>query len=163
MELLNLPKMPKTIKRFPTPSGSKEKVTYKYEYDPKYGCPRRVVSGKVDLQAYIQASADDVDFKAIGKMLVDNRDNVLSHFELEGETMDITGLPRNIHEYEALHNKMLKSYEGLPSDIKALFSNDFDVFASSWKNGTIGTVLNNYYTSQSQKADVKTDENGEVK
>lgn len=98
----------------------------------------------------IQSYADDIDFKAIGKMLVDTRDNVVSHFDLNGEVMDVTGLPRNIHEYEALHNRMKNEYEKLPSDLKTLFNNDFDQFSKSWKTGQIGTVLDTYYKSLNQ-------------
>ncbi len=143
--LIGLPKFPKEIKHFCANPGEKEKITYKYVYDEKYGCPMRVESGKIDILDYIQQSADDVDFKSIGKMLVDTRDNVIDHFQMEGETFDVTRLPRNIHEYEALHNKMLAEFDKLPADMKALFGNDFGQFSKSWQTGTIGSVLDTYY------------------
>lgn len=140
-------KWPEVIKVTP---GSKEKVIYKYVYDEAHHCPRRVPNGTIDLQEYIQQSADDVDFKAIGKMLVDTRDNVVDHFNLNGEEMDITRVPRNIHEYEALHNKMKASFEGLDPDVKRLFQDDFDLFRSAWTNGSIEHILN----TASKAADV---------
>ena len=147
--LVNLQKMPKTISRFNSPSGSRKKTTYKYVYSEKHGCPRRVPNGEVDIQDMIQSYADDVDFKSIGKMLVDTRDNVVSHFSLNGEVMDITGLPRNIHEYEAMHNKMKAEYEKLPEDLKTLFGS-FDSFSTSWQDGRIGSIIDTSYKSHVQ-------------
>lgn len=149
VNLISLGKMPSMINFTYSNPGSKTKPAYKYVYSEKHGCPRRVKNGEVNVQDLIQAYADDVDFKAIGKMLVDTRDNVRSHFSLDGEEMDITNLPRNIHEYEALHNKMTAEYEKLPQDLKALFNNDFSVFSSSWQSGKIGSVLDTYYKSLS--------------
>lgn len=148
MSLINLGKIPSKIQFKNAPRGEKDKITYKYVYDEKHHCPRRVVSGKYDLDAMIQSYADDVDFKAIGQMLVDTRDNVRGHFDLNGETMDVTGLPRNIHEMQALHNKMRDEFYKLPDDMKALFGNDFGSFSSSWQSGQIGSVLDTYYRSK---------------
>lgn len=128
--------------------GSRKKVLYKYEFDTAYGCPRRVPSGEMDLQDYIQQSADDVDFKAIGKMLVDTRDNVISHFDLNGEVMDVTKMPRSIQEYEAIHNNMLKEFDAIDPGIKSLFGNDFEQFAKAWRNGSLPTILDNYQKAQ---------------
>lgn len=144
---INLGKFPKDIKQFNSCAGSPEKIVYKYEYSEKHGCPRRVANGKVNVQDMIQSYADDVDFKSIGKMLVDTRDNVVSHFDMNGEIQDVTGLPRNIHEYEALHNKMKAEYEKLPPELKNLFNNDFGSFTQSWRSGNIGKVLDTYYKS----------------
>lgn len=152
IQLINIPSMPAVIRKFYCSPGERKKPLYKYEFDPAYGCPRRVKSGEMDIQDFIQQSADDVDFKAIGKMLVDTRDNVAGHFNLEGEIMDVTKLPRNIHEYEALHNKMLAEFEGLPAGVKSLFNNDFNLFSSAWKSGTIGSTLDTYYKSLSAPA-----------
>lgn len=148
MSLVNLGKMPKELKAFPSPSGNKHKTVYKYVYSEKHGCPRRVPNGEVNIEEMIQSYADDVDFKSIGKMLVDTRDNVVSHFELNGEEMDVTGLPRNIHEFEALHNKIKSEFEKLPDDMKALFGNSVDQFSVSWRSGQIGSVIDTYYKSQ---------------
>lgn len=143
--MINLPQMQKSYKKLTCPAGNRKKPLYKYEYDENLHCPRRVKNGEMDLADFIQASADDVDFKSIGKMLVDTRDNVIDHFKMEGETLDITALPRNIHEYELLHNKMKANFDGLPSDMKVLFQNDFEIFSRAWKNGSITQVLSKYY------------------
>lgn len=139
MMLINLPSMPDQKKSFKKKSlvYPKTKPLYKYEFNPAYGCPRRVKSGEMDLHDYIQQSADDVDFKSIGKMLVDTRDNVIDHFSLNGEVMDVTKLPRNIHEYEQMHNTMLKEFNNLPAELKVLFQDDFNLFANAWKSGKL--------------------------
>lgn len=135
-------KLPSKPKWFTCPAGNRKKPVYKYEYDEKYGCPRRVLNGYTDLHEYIQASADDVDFKSIGKMLVDNRNNVVSHFvSKDGEVFDQTGLPRNIHEVNALHNKMKASFDGLDPEIKKIFNDDFEVFRSAYKKGNLAAML----------------------
>ena len=135
-------KLPKKPKWFRCPAGDRKKPVYKYVYDEKYGCPRRVLNGYSDWFDYIQASADDVDFKSIGKMLVDNRNNVVSHFiSKDGEVFDATGLPRNIHEVNALHNKMMDSFNNLDPEIKVLFNNDFEVFRKAYKHGNLAAML----------------------
>lgn len=149
MKLINLPEYPKVIQQFGSDPGSEKRTAWKYVYDEKYGCPRRVKNGEINVQDMIQQSADDVDFKSIGKMLVDNRDNVVSHFDANGErVVDTTLMPRNIHEYEALHNKMKASFDGLPDDIKVLFGNDFDSFRTAYLNGTIQTTFKTYADSK---------------
>ena len=148
-QLINLGKMPSKIVFKPVSAGSRKKTVFKYVYSEKHGCPRRVENGEIDIQDMIQAYADDVDFKAIGKMLVDTRDNVKSHFtDMNGEVMDVTGLPRNIHEYEALHNKMKSSFEALPDEVKVLFNNDLDVFKTAWQSGSLGSIFETYEKSQ---------------
>ena len=145
VKLINLPSIPKVIEQFPANNGCEKKISWKYVYDEKYGCPRRVANGEVNLQDMIQQSADDIDFKAIGKMLVDTRENVISHFNADGErVVDTTLMPRNIHEYEALHNKMVASFDALPADVKALFGNSFDSFKQAYLSGTIGSTLDTY-------------------
>lgn len=161
LNLINLGKMPKTVGPIGCHPGSRKKTVFKYVYDEKHGCPRRVENGQVDVQDLIQAYADDIDFKAIGKMLVDTRDNVKSHFDLNGEIMDMTGLPRNIHEYEALHNKMKAEFEKLPTDQKALFNDSFDNFRTAWSGGTLETILKAYEASKTVKTeDVASTEGG---
>lgn len=161
---LKMPSKIPTAKK--QPSGNRYKTLYKYEFDEKLGCPRRVENGKMDIVDFIQQSANDVDFKAIGKMLVDTRDNVASHFQDDkGQTLDITRLPRNIHEYEALNNKMKKSFDDLDPDVKRLFADDFDVFAKSWRNGSIKGVFDTYNKAKVSAAAVesKTPSESEVK
>lgn len=146
--MINLGKMPKTVKFFFSSCGSKEKTVFKYVYSEKHGCPRRVPNGKVNIHDLIQSYADDVDFKSIGKMLVDTRDNVVSHFtDVNGEIVDVTGQPRNIHEYEALHNKMKKQFEELPEDLRNLFGGSFDGYRKAYSDGTMGSIFETYAKS----------------
>lgn len=152
IKLINNPAMPKEVKTYGCNPGNKKRPLYKYVYDEKYGCPRRVLNGYMDVQDFIQQSVDDVDFKAIGKMLVDNRDNVISHFEGDDRIIDTTLQPRNVHEFQALHNKMKASFEGLPDDIKALFGNDFQTFAKAYQSGTMKQTFDTYAAAQGQAA-----------
>lgn len=154
MKLINLAKPTEKREIHYAASGSRKKVVYKYVYDEKYACPRRVVNGEVDIQDMIQAYADDVDFAAMGKMLVANRDNVLDHFVLNGEVQDVTGLPRNIHEYQALHNKMKEEFEKMPGDLQALFGS-FDGFREAWSSNRIGSMLDTYYKGQEESVSVE--------
>lgn len=117
----------------------------------------------MDLHDYIQQSADDVDFKSIGKMLVDTRDNVIDHFSLNGEVMDVTKLPRNIHEYEQMHNTMLKEFNNLPAELKVLFQDDFNLFANAWKSGKIGSILDAHYKNVASTTDTSKTDESEVK
>lgn len=151
MSMLNLPAMPKNLKLKTCPAGSKSKEVFKYEYDQKYGCPRRVKNGSIDIDEYIQQSKDSVDFAAMGKMLLNTKDNVIDHFSINGEVFDQTALPRNIHEYEALHNKMKTSFEGLTPDIKAIFGNDFAVFAKVYQSGNIKKALAGAFKKPEEK------------
>lgn len=155
--IVNLQKMPKKVEFKLNARHSKDKTVFKYVFDEKHGCPRRVPNGKVDVQAMIQSYADDVDFKAIGKMLVDTRDNVVSHFtDVNGEVVDVTGLPRNIHEYEALHNKMKQKYEELPEGLKTLFGS-FEGYKSAYNSGKMNDILNTYVKSLQPVPETKTE------
>lgn len=143
-------KMPteKELKYFKGNPGNRKKPVYKYAYDEKYGCPRRVLNGYTDIQEFIQMSADDVDFSAIGKMLVDTKKNVVDHFTTkDGKVLDLTGQPRNIHEYAAMHNKLTESYNALPDDIRGLFGS-FDSFRAAYINGSMKNVLTTYVESK---------------
>lgn len=149
INLINLPKVElKNLKQFFSPKGSKDKTLYKYVYDEKYGCPRRVVSGSMDLYAYVQEGRDQVDFSSLGKMLVDTKANIVDHFvSKDGQVIDITGQPRNIHEAVKLMSDLQDSFDQLPTELKALFDNDFDSFRASYKAGTIGSKFESYYSS----------------
>lgn len=132
--MMNLGKMPKTIKPYFSKASKGIKTIYKYEYSEKLHCPRRVKTGEASIQDLIQSFADDIDFKNIGKMLVDTRDNVVSHFtDQNGEIVDVTGSPRDIHEFNALQNKMIEQFNALPEDIRVLFGNDFTNFRKSYE------------------------------
>lgn len=163
ISLINLPSIKdvKKYKRKSAPIGSKTKPVYDFKYDEKYGCPRRVIKGVLDLDEYIQQCADDIDFKALGKMIVDTRDNVVSHFTMEGEMFDQTALPRDVRELESLYKTMYAEFDKLPSDVKALFGDDFNQFKTSWMNGSIGNVLDAYYKSLTPAP--TTSEEGETK
>lgn len=164
VNLINCPSLTlKKHKLLKTPAGSKTKPVYKYVYNEKYGCPRRVISGEIDIDAYIQQAADDVDFKALGQMIVDSRDNVVSHFQMEGEVLDVTKLPRNIEEYQALYVKMQDEFNKLPVEMKALFGNDINQFRTCWMNGSIGSILDGYYKGIAQPAATTTEENPDAK
>lgn len=159
--LINTPAMPKKLKTNFSPSGDRKKPAWRYEYNEALKCPTRVLNGYVDLQDFIQQSADDVDFKAIGKMLVDTKANVIDHFvSRDGEVVDVTGMPRNVHEFEALHNKLRKEFDALPADMKILFDNDFNLFSSAYRKGTIGTTLDTYFKSKAEPAKTEVVENG---
>lgn len=127
-------------------SGKKTKVVYKYVYDEKHGCPRRVPNGEMNIQDMIQSYADDVDFAALGKMLVANKENVIDHFAMNGEVEDITGLPRNIHEMNALHNKMVEEYEKIEPGFKQMFGS-LDAFKQAWSSGRLGEMYDTYIKS----------------
>lgn len=146
MKLINLAIPDKKRTEHFASSGCKTKTVYKYVYNEAYACPRRVANGQINVDDMIQQYADDVDFVQLGKMLVANKENVVDHFALNGEVQDVTGLPRNIHEYEYLHNKIKEEYEKMPDELKNLFGS-FEGFRSSWTSGTIGGVLDTYYKS----------------
>lgn len=98
-------------------NGKKDRPIYKYVYSDKYGCPRRVLNGYINQHDFIQESKDSVDFKSLGKMLVDTKANIVDHFvDKDGQVIDITGQPRDIHEASKLMNDLHESYDKLPSE-----------------------------------------------
>ena len=159
MELVNLAKFPKVRKTFYASAGKKLKKVYKYVYSEELQCPRRVENGFINVDEMIQSYKDDVDFAALGKMLVTNKENVIDHFALNGEIQDVTGLPRNIHEYEALYNKMKEEYEKIPEELKSMFGS-FDGFSEAWRSNRIGSMIDTYYKSIQEPAAVASEETG---
>ena len=142
--------MPKTIKSFTCPSGTGKRPRFKYVYDENYGCPRRVLDGYINVQDMIQSFADDVDFKAIGKMLLSAQDNVVGSFVKDGKTVDVTGMPRNVHEYNSLITKIKGQFDALDPEIKGLFG-DFDTFQRAYVNGSMKSIFETYVKSKTVK------------
>ena len=152
-KLINLAPLPKKLVTFKAEIGSPKKVVYKYELDPDYGCPRRVPNGFVDIDDFIQESADDIDFKSLGRALIGQGErDVRHHFFSDEPIVDASQLPHNIHELSAMHNKLKKEFDALPEGLQALFENDYEKFIAAGKNGTVGQTIQDYYTAQQSSA-----------
>ena len=153
MTLINLSKYQKKYDHKFSPVGSKDRPLYKYVYDEAYGCPRRVLNGHYDFHAFIQEGRDSVDFNSLGKILVDTKANIIDHFvSKDGEVVDITGTPRNIHEASKLFNDLKDNFDALPKELKALFDDSFNSFSISYRNGTLGSKFKSFYDSLAPKA-----------
>lgn len=153
------PMLKKQYKFIFSPSGKKDRPVYKYVYDEKYGCPRRVLNGYYDFHDFIQEGRDNVDFKSLGEILVDSKKNIIDHFvDKDGQIVDVTGQPRNIHEANKLYNDLRESFNSLPDGLKALFDNDFETFRGSYNAGTMGSKIEGYYKSLEPPATLKSDD-----
>lgn len=155
MRLPTSPKLPSKLKEFFSPAGTRKQVVYKYEMDEKLGCPVRVPNGFIDLDDFIQQSADDIDFKALGTALIGadaSLDGVNARFRTDAPLVDISGLPKDVHQLSAMHNKLKQDFDNLPADLQNLFDNDYSLFIDAARKGTIGKTINDYYTAQQQPA-----------
>lgn len=133
-------------------SGKRERNVYDYKPVEGFDLPRRYVSSTYDFQDYIQQSKDDLDLALLGKALVAHKDNIQAHFRTEGKDIDLTGLPRDLREYDELTNKMIGEFKQLPKDLRDLFGDDFKQYRKAWEKGTMRGVLETYVKSKAKPA-----------
>lgn len=128
-------------------SGNRIRPIYEYKMIEGWDIPRRVKSGEMDFQDYIQQSKDDVDFITLGKALIAHRENVSSHFKADGKDISLVDTPRNLGEYDVMYGKMKANFNALPKDVRNLFNDDLNVFADAWIKGSLKGTLDTYQKS----------------
>lgn len=151
-KLINLLPYPDEIKFHFANKGKRKKVVYVPGPSDRLGRPEFVPNGLVDVQDFIDASADDIDFKALGNVLVGTGGDVRHHFFSDAPITDVTQLPRNIHELSAMHNKLKKEFDQLPDGLRFLFNDDYESFIKAGKDGSIGQIFGDYYQAQASPA-----------
>lgn len=111
--------------------GSRTEPHYVQRYD-ETGHPYLVKDGETDVYAIIQSHKEECDINillqkyAAGDMTVVRKD---------GQYVDITDLPENMHEMVNYISAQRERFEALPAAIKQKFENSFEVWATAAGTG----------------------------
>lgn len=118
-------KVTTTRTRYYTNPGSSIKVTYGLHYGKK-GEMELVEKGKVNLYDEIQSHADSVDIHVVLKRFANGETDVLN--QRPGAYGDFSNMPRSFADVLNHINDAEQTFNRLPADIKANFSNSFAEF-----------------------------------
>lgn len=111
--------------------GSRTEPHYVQRYDDT-GHPYLVKDGETDVYAIIQSHKEECDINILlqkytaGDMTVMRKD---------GQYVDITDLPENMHEMVNYISAQRERFEALPTAIKQKFENSFEVWATAAGTG----------------------------
>lgn len=120
--------------RFITSPGNRFNPTYSVVYD-KNGVKDLEVSGRVDTYAEIQSFADSVDLNLILERFANGDVDAINR--RTGQYLDLTGMPRNIHEVYQLIANATDYFEHLPTDFKSQYGNSVSQFLAAVQNGQV--------------------------
>lgn len=131
-------------------SGEKLKVsgrryTYKVEYD-KQGKRHLVISGTEDVYKSIQSFKDDTDiYKIISRYF---NGDISAVDPNKGFYADLTGIPKNVHDWFNKTEQAKELYSGLPTDFKIKFGNSINEFMTSLYGNDFESKYNDYVASK---------------
>lgn len=130
----------------PTPAGDKYYTGVKLSIDPDTGVKVAEPGDRINLDAYIQASAASTDIVSIIQRLQQGDTSVIN-VRQDGIEGDITQLPKNINDVMAiggLSDKAREGFNNLPEGIKALFDNDPSVFFDAVLQNKVDAIIAQY-------------------
>ena len=107
--------------------GSRTEPHYVQRYD-ETGHPYLVKDGETDTYAIIQSHKEECD---INILLQKYAAGDISVMRKDGQYIDITELPENMHEMVNYINAQKERFEALPAAIKQKFENSFEVWATA--------------------------------
>lgn len=106
--------------------GNRMETQYAERYDEN-GHPYLVKTGEVDTYKIIQSHKEECDIRNI-LMRYSEGDTSVVH---EGQYIDTTNIPTNVHEMFNFMNSQKEKFDALPTAIKQKFDNSFEVWASA--------------------------------
>lgn len=127
-----------------------EQYDWQYNEDRKRFIP--IVTGHYSQKAFINASASSCDINTIFERALNGDMSVLN--VKNPYYMDTTVFPKNVNELNSLANKSKEGFENLPSDIKLLWNDDYNLFFNSVLDGSVSSTIENY-VSQKVNVDLK--------
>lgn len=130
----------------PTSSGDKYQYGVKLTIDPITGEKLAEVGDKIDLDAYIQASAAFTDIASIVERLKAG-DSTVINVKAHGFEGDVAMLPHNINDVVAaggLSEKARQSFDALPDEVKALFDDDSSKFFDAVITNKVDEIIKSY-------------------
>lgn len=121
--------------------GLTTRKTFKFEYDEEYKCPRRVITGEIDWQGYIEASKDSTDINLIVQRA--NNGNNAGLNVMNGVYEDISELPSNMQDLSKFADNIRNDFDKFPDEVKKLFG-DYQTFMNMTINGSVNNILADY-------------------
>lgn len=136
--------------------GERYKIIAKLSIDPVTGVQKAEPGEKIDLDAYIQASKASTDITTIIAKLKAGDESVIN--VRKGFYGDTTILPKDINDItaiEKMNQTARESFDKLPDEVKALFSNDPSKFFSAVLDKSAENVIAAYVASQSKAVELE--------
>lgn len=132
--------------RFPSVSGTKEKILYHLVYSDN-GVKKLDVCGCTDLYAEIQSHRESTDLSIILSRLDPNQvSNMASSYSfndlLESEIINVTQLPKNAGEMLNLVRSGQNLFDGLPIEVREMFNYSMEKFVSSFGSKEFAEKIN---------------------
>ena len=125
-----------------SPSGGSRIAPVFQEITNDDGVREVVQIGVTDVQDYIQASFEDTLIYNVLARVASGDTSLLN--QVAGEYLDLTDLPKNIHEASRLVNQSEQFFSSLPADVRKEFHNDFHEFLAAAGTGRAEEVLSKF-------------------
>lgn len=129
----------------PTCLGDRYSYGVKLSVDKDTGEKIAEVGDKLDLQAYIQASAKSTDIVSIIERLKGGDTSVIN-VNPNGFSGDVSLLPHNVNDVMkigGLSDKAKASFDNLPEEVRGLFDNDPSKFFDAVINNKVDEIIKN--------------------
>lgn len=139
------------MSEFISSSGSKYYTPIEYVYDESCKCMVPKFGKKINRYEMIQASKPSCDINYIVKRALAGDMTALN--VRTPQYGDISDMPDNLNDLNALQKNSISGFDSLDSNIKALFDNDIDKFISAIGDGSYVDTINNYVSSLNKKTE----------
>ena len=141
-------------------SGSPFYTPIEYYYDESIKCMVPKFGKPLNRYEMIQACKPSCDINYIVSRALAGDQSVLN--VCQGDYADITDIPDNLNDLQAMQKDAISSFDNLDPKIKVLFNNDVDLFINALNNGTyqeiIAKALNLENKKEVKKEEVKKEE-----
>lgn len=138
--------------------GSGKSRHVEYKWSDKFNCMIPFMGDEFNLYEQIQLSKTSCDLDMIIKRAKAGDTSVLN--VRAGSYADVSTIPDNLNDLNALHNRINDSFNNFPKEIKDLFGGKLDNFSNAVADGSYEKTINDYYTAINQnKQDKEVKEN----
>lgn len=141
-------------------SGNRIAPVFKrvYDNDLKRNVVKKV--DETDIQEFINASRSMTDLAALEKRLIATGEIPAVDPSLNGDGIDFTQYPKDIHEVYSMVNDIDSSFSKLPENIQKIFGTK-EVYMASALKGTLKETIINGLNKQTVPADTPIEQKGE--
>lgn len=113
----------------PSETGNGKEPEYSYEIDEK-GARTLKRTGEVDVYAQIQTYLEETKIENIIQRATYDPAAIGSQEWMTQETVDITNVPENYHEWKRMVNDAENQYNEMPAELKEKFGNSVEQYIS---------------------------------
>lgn len=139
-------------------TGDGTEPIWEYEVDEATNTKKLVCTARENIYDRVQESLEETKIKNIVRRATyDPSELGTMDWMNRGETLDVTSLPQNMHEFHDFMNTAEKDFKALPREIRELFDNDIQMFVAEFGTPAWEQKINSL-NKGAQKEEVKQDE-----